>query len=267
MADPFSDLTTADPAFIAQVAEALESRAAEPSVSDEIDRYLGAIDWAAVGLAVDIGAGTGPVARRIAERAPEAQVVAAEPAAALAEHGRARAAHLANLRFEARAGTDLGLDEGTVDLAVMHTVLSHVPEPAPLLAEAARVLRPGGRLVLFDGDFSKGSLAAFPGDPLDACAEYFRLNFVTHPYLCTDLARMAEEAGFGIDSFRLTPRLVRDGDGMMPWVAFTTARMVREGQIGAELADALVAEYRRRAGDGTLFGFQSYATLMAHRVE
>jgi SAM-dependent methyltransferase len=44
--------------------------------------------------------------------------------------------------------TALPLADGSVDLVFCTQVLEHVPRPAALLAEAARVLRPGGRLVL-----------------------------------------------------------------------------------------------------------------------
>jgi SAM-dependent methyltransferase len=39
------------------------------------------------------------------------------------------------------------------DVVTLWDVIEHVPEPVPLLAEAARVLRPGGRLVLTTGDW------------------------------------------------------------------------------------------------------------------
>ena len=38
------------------------------------------------------------------------------------------------------------------DVVTLWDVIEHVPDPVPLLAEAARVLRPGGRLVLSTGD-------------------------------------------------------------------------------------------------------------------
>jgi SAM-dependent methyltransferase len=42
----------------------------------------------------------------------------------------------------------LPLDEGSVDVVLLTQVLEHVPEPAQVLAELARVLKPGGRLYL-----------------------------------------------------------------------------------------------------------------------
>ena len=43
---------------------------------------------------------------------------------------------------------DLGYTEGTYDVVAMSQVIEHVPDPAVLLKECRRVLRPGGRLVL-----------------------------------------------------------------------------------------------------------------------
>ena len=47
-------------------------------------------------------------------------------------------------------GHRLALRDGTFDAAVLHLILAVVPDPARCLGEAARALRPGGRIVVFD---------------------------------------------------------------------------------------------------------------------
>jgi ArsR family transcriptional regulator len=44
----------------------------------------------------------------------------------------------------------LPVDARTLDAATLMLVLHHVPDPAAVLADAARVLRPGGRLLIAD---------------------------------------------------------------------------------------------------------------------
>ena len=46
------------------------------------------------------------------------------------------------------SGSSWPVGDGTVDLVLATETLEHVPEPDAFLAEAARVLRPGGRIVL-----------------------------------------------------------------------------------------------------------------------
>ncbi len=48
---------------------------------------------------------------------------------------------------------DAKLPADHYDVVTLWDVIEHVPDPVPLLAEAARVLKPGGRLVLTTGDW------------------------------------------------------------------------------------------------------------------
>ncbi len=228
-----------------------------------IDAYLDRLDPPEGGLIVDIGCGTGGVTRRIADRFGRAAVLGVEPSVALTDKARSLAGDRANLEFLVGDGAALDLGDDGADIAILHTVLSHVADPAPLVAEAARILRPGGTLVVCDADFSKAALGIVPGDPLNSCARAFVAGAVTDPWLAGKLKPLADAAGLSVAHFGTANRVVTDGMGNLVWVRMAGARLVSEGVIGQPLADALEAEYLRRAEAGTLYGFLPFVTMIA----
>ncbi|WP_136656297.1 methyltransferase domain-containing protein [Nitratireductor sp. XY-223] len=265
MTDPFQNVEAGGAEFIETVVGALETRAGEPVMVEIVERYLDELDFIDGGLHVEIGAGTGAIARRIATRAVNGQVIASEPSAGLVEAARKLADGASNLKFETGDGAALRFEDGSVDNVVMHTVLSHVVEPAVLLNEAFRILKHGGRLAVCDADFEKTSLANALADPLDACAKYFAEHFVTDKFLTGKLRGLVKAAGLTVEQFRITSRTITAGMGGMTWVGMASMHMVKSGLIGQELADALAAEYKRRESAGALYGHQPFVTLVARK--
>src|SRR4051794_29589170 len=103
-------------------------------------------------LVVDLGAGTGLSTRAWAERADK--VVGVEANAAMVE--RARAATTApNVEYVEAYAAETGLREGGADLVTCAQSF-HWMEPQPVLAEAARLLRPGGAFAAYDYDVPFG---------------------------------------------------------------------------------------------------------------
>lgn len=267
MADPFQNVDAAGADFIKMFADAMDMRQSDLTMEAIVADYLDRLDRPGVAKIVEIGAGAGAVTRRIAARFPAAEVVGLEPSEGFVQEARARATTLSNLTFQVADGAALPVAGNSVDGVVIHTVLSHVTDPFPILNEAVRVLRPGGMIAVCDADFSKGSFASFPNDPLDSLARTFVSDFVTDAYIVGKLRGLLTGVGLAVDHFQLWNRLTDGAPMMLPWVEVTTKQMVERGQIGTGLRDALIEEHNRRVAAKTLYGFQLFATAIGTKPQ
>ncbi|MEV6791473.1 methyltransferase domain-containing protein [Streptomyces sp. NPDC051320] len=111
------------------------------------------------GVLLELGAGPGAVTRRLRAALPELSVVALDVDEQLLAHGTAEGA----AKTVGDAGR-LPLRDGSVDAVLLRYVLQHLPDPKPALAEVARVLRPGGRVITVEVDGGCWGLAepAYP---------------------------------------------------------------------------------------------------------
>jgi ArsR family transcriptional regulator len=96
----------------------------------------------------DLGCGTGQVSAALAPFV--ARVVAVDSSAAMLQAARRRLQGLQNVDLRRGDIEALPIDDGRLDAATVMLVLHHVPQPALALADVARVLKPGGRLILVD---------------------------------------------------------------------------------------------------------------------
>jgi len=84
---------------------------------------------------------------------PGSQVRGFDPDAVVVAEAAARAAERSfsvGYRFEQADLHHLPVGAGEADLVISHHVLANVPDPAAVLAEMVRVVRPGGRVVAFE---------------------------------------------------------------------------------------------------------------------
>ena len=78
-------------------------------------------------------------------------VVAGDIAPAMVRRLRARAESLGlDARVEVMDAARLPVSDASVDCVLLHLALAVVPDPVATIREAARVLRPGGRISVFD---------------------------------------------------------------------------------------------------------------------
>jgi ubiquinone/menaquinone biosynthesis C-methylase UbiE len=136
-----------------RMAELQDARAA-----DLAERVAAFVQPRGTERALDVGCGAGALALALAPVV--AEVVGVDRVAELLEEARSRAP--ANATFVEADATRLPFADGAFDLGGTLRTLHHVPRPELVIAELARVTRPGGRVLVVD--------QIAPVDPLEALA-------------------------------------------------------------------------------------------------
>jgi ubiquinone/menaquinone biosynthesis C-methylase UbiE len=111
---------------------------------------LEAAGSAPIGLHLDLGSGTGRLLELFAPKAARGEGI--DSNRKMLALARARLDRLGNPNFSVRQADILSLphDDQCADLVTLHQVLHYLSEPALAVSEAARVLKPGGRLLIAD---------------------------------------------------------------------------------------------------------------------
>ncbi len=138
---------------------------------------------------LDVGCGTGAGVRAASARVERAVGVDLSPKM-LAE-ARERASGLSNVEFVEGDSEDLPFGDGEFTAVVCTTSLHHYPRPDAAAREFARVLAPGGRVVIGDG--TRDSVVTKVGDFL---ARKFERGHVRLHGL-EELRRLLEDTGLG----------------------------------------------------------------------
>jgi SAM-dependent methyltransferase len=153
---------------------------------------LDRLHFPAAGRILDLGCGPGFVAERLSRRRPALRIVGLDR--------ERRSLSLAAHRLERLAGDAAALPvaSGAFDFAHLRLLLRHLPDPAAVLGEVKRALRPGGGIAVVDSD--DGALVLDP--PPDGFAEVLAARQRTFqrrgadPFIGRRLPRLLAAAGF-----------------------------------------------------------------------
>ncbi|NUS99702.1 MAG: metalloregulator ArsR/SmtB family transcription factor [Sphingomonas sp.] len=156
---------------------------AESEVEDAIGRAFGN---GPLGRLVDVGTGTGRMIELFGRDA--SQAIGIDRSSDMLRLARVKL-EAAGIASSLRQGDmyALPLDDGSADTIIIHQVLHYAHSPAAAIAEAARVLAPGGRLLVVD-------FAAHDREDLRATDAHIRLGFEDEA-----MAAWFEAAGVFVD--------------------------------------------------------------------
>ena len=170
------------------------------------DRVLAGAEPLAGADVLDVGAGDGLIALGALERVgPKGTVTFSDVSPALVAHCRELAGEDPRARFVQARAEDLGaVPDASADVVTTRSVLIYVDDKARAFAEFHRVLRPGGRVSLFEPINAlmrdpPGRLFGYAVDAALSARVHAAVDEGTEAMMGfddRDLARLAETAGF-----------------------------------------------------------------------
>jgi ubiquinone/menaquinone biosynthesis C-methylase UbiE len=264
MTDVWANLSTADRVTVDRLAETLELRANESQQRTMLEEYLTHIVFGEAARVLEVECGTGAIARVLARWPGVGEAVGVDPSPDFVDRAQQFGRDIQNLTFEVADGRELPFPDQYFDVVAFHTTLCHLPNPERAIDEAHRVLRTGGCLSVFDGDYTTITVALSDHDPLQACVDAVITTGLENRWLVRRLPALVHSAGFEVRRFHSHGYLQTEDPVYMQNLVERGADLLHgSGTIGAELCEALKVESRASALAGRFFGFIAYASVAA----
>jgi ubiquinone/menaquinone biosynthesis C-methylase UbiE len=270
--DPYRVSDQLDEAFLEVMVTRLEARGKHPFFQKALTEYLDAMNIDAADTVLDMGSGTGVAARRIARRSDFAGKVTGVDLSPYLTRTAARLADEEGLaeRIEFRTGDSRSLDlvNGTFDAVIAHTLVSHVDDPITVLKEAARVVRPGGMVGIFDGDFASMTFTLPDTEKTRQYDEAIINGIVTSPRAMRMMPRLLREAG--LQMVRVFPYVMADvgkADFWLSGVESFRKLAPKSGALTDEEAEQWFNSLARDSEEEVFFGACNFYSYVARRME
>jgi len=245
----------------------LEARGKHPRFETMMREYLDAMAIDSSRYVLDLGCGTGVVARTIARRPPFAgRVIGVDRSPHLVAAASRLAREEGSERVAFRTGDShtLELRDMEFDAVVAHTLFSHLEDPRSVLTEIVRVLRPGGKVGIFDGDYASMTFASDDPAAGKATDEMIINAIVTNPRVMRQMPQLLQEAGLRLTAaFSYVVADIGRADFWDTSVKSLIRLLPKAGAMTESQAEAWAAAMLARSEQGTFFGASNYYGFVA----
>ena len=269
--DPHQFVNELDEAAIEGLISRLEKRAKDKVFTDLFDKYAARLALAPSARVLEVGCGTGAMMRSLAKRhdfSGTAIGVDQCPQFIEAANNFASSESLDDrVEFYVGDAHNLEFDTGTFDAVIANTLISHVTDPKAVIGEMARIVRPGGTVVIFDGDYSSLTYG-FPdhefGQKMDNALASVTFN---NPLIMHDLPRIFPEFDLTVTQ-AWGDAMVEIGSGsyFKSFAETYVPYVLKDGSLPEEAVKAWLASQIQMIEQGTFFASCTYYTYLTHRV-
>jgi ubiquinone/menaquinone biosynthesis C-methylase UbiE len=238
------------PAFTRQASQF--ATAAAVTHRDLVQRFTDAVPADAGAVVLDVACGPGIITAALAPRAREVVAFDLTPEMLAKARQRCAAAGLTNVSFREGSATDLPFPDASFDAVVTRLSIHHFQAPHRPLAEMARVLKPGGALVVADVVSSEAPEESALHNAIEILRDPSHVRMLP----ASELAALIEDAGLSIErrttwdetrEFEEWVRIVDDPERVAPVrvVVRTLAGLGQHAGTGLSLADGKIVFFHR----------------------
>lgn len=269
--DPHRFVNELDEPAIERLAIRLESRAQDNVFARLLNKYVARLAMPPFAKLLEVGCGTGAVLRSILQRSDfKGRAVGIDQCGFFIDVANKFAQSEGidtRLNFQVGDAHCLDFPSATFDIVIAHTLISHVTEPLMALSEMARLVRPGGTVVIFDGDYASLTYA-YPdhsfGHRMDVALASSTFN---NPRIMRDLPRLLPELGLKLETAWGDAVVEIGSASFFKSFAETYVPYVKKaGSLPAQAVEAWHEEQQQEMRRGTFFAACNYYTYIARRV-
>jgi ubiquinone/menaquinone biosynthesis C-methylase UbiE len=257
-----------DTAVLGIIADRLEFRGVDPGYAHLSQAYFTRLPLADARRLLALGCGTGVEVRALRRlTGSETTIVGIDHSPELIDAARRLTADEGlsdNVTYQAGNAHELPYGADEFDIVMLHTLISHVDDPLQVLREARRVIRPGGIVAVFDGDYASLTFA-HPDHALAKTLEEKLIQLVVaNPRVMRDMPRLMLEAG--LELVETTGTVYANIGTSSFWAGAAESYgtlLARSGLLPQAVVDQWRAFQARSVQNNTFFGASNYYTYLA----
>jgi len=268
MPDPYIDPDSQTQAAVEAMASRLEARGKHTTFLQMIENYGNSLPKDKELSVLDLGCGTGVVIRQFAKMLhPASKLHGADVSTKLLGEA-VKYSENDKIQWDHIGSESLPYDDGTFDVIVMHTLLSHVPDPLAILNEAQRVLKKGGKLIVFDADHVSTTYNQADYETTRRIDGLLTSAITTQPDICRQLPRLFKASGYMVTDHEVD--IISEcgkGDFWLSSVHAFARLMPTIEALSKDEADTWLEYMLKSHEEGTFFASGTYYTFYAESLK
>ena len=268
MSDVFLNIDEQPKESVSIISERLENRSLKGQFYDFTKEYFALMDFDENSKILELGGGTGVIGRNFIEyRNFKGKYVVSDLSKELLNFGEKKAKELEldnYLHFkQIDAMSKITHDKGSYDIVIMHTLVSHVPNPAVVIENAKKLLKRNGKIIIFDADYETLLMASGNKELDEIVNAAIKKGCVAQPKVMRLIPKIGNSLKLKLIKYKSNLLFEAGSAEFFYGMGKTLSNaVVKSNQLDKKIADEWLKEIEKAMSENTFFGMCPYITYI-----